>query len=201
MKNTFLLFIILISTFFKSQSVIIDIEEPGFGKPAGYYQKDTNNLLDPFQGTYIYTNGNKSFKIVLKKMIQQPVGSHYEDIVIGEYQYTENGVEKINTLSNLNVVYSDQFLKHNIAGNIILWNNTRLWKCPQCNPNEKRLSVRIIDKISGRRASFLMRRTAVNGQQVIQTKINNISAAIWEEGTPEPLAFALPTGEFTMIKQ
>ncbi|AYN00261.1 DUF6705 family protein [Chryseobacterium sp. 3008163] len=201
MKTTFLLFIILISTFFKSQSVIIDIEESGFGKPAGYYRKDMNNLLDSFQGTYVYTNGNKSLKIVLKKMIQQPVSSHYEDIIIGEYQYIENGVEKINTLSNLNIVYSDQYLKHGIAGNGILWNNTRLWKCPQCNPNEKRVVVRIIDKISGVRASFLMRRTVVNGQQVMQAKINNLSATIWEEGTPEPLAFALPTGEFTMIKQ
>lgn len=199
----YIIILLIISTSLKSQSIVIDIEEPGFGQPNGYYQKDTNNLLDPFQGTYIYSNGNITFKVALTKMIKQPVASHYEDIIIGEYQYIENGIEKINTLSNLNVVYSDQFLKHNIAGRRILWNNSRLWKCPQCNPNEKRLGVVVEDKISGRNADLLMRKTLVNGQEVIQAKVQNISSNAINVDNPEPPQpqFALPIGEFTMIKQ
>lgn len=204
MKNIFIIFILFFTPFFKSQSVIIDIEEAGFGKPTGYYQQDLNNLLDPFQGTYIFSNGNTSFKIILKKMIKQHFASHYEDMIIGEYQYIENGVEKANTLSNLNIVYPNQFLKHNIAGKRILWTDSNLWKCPQCNPNEKRLALRLNDNISGRRADFLMRRTVVNGQEVLQVKVYNISTEVIDVDDPttfnEP-PFALPKGEFTMIKQ
>jgi hypothetical protein len=192
----------MFSTLLKSQSITIDIEEAGFGKPAGYYQKDINNLLDPYPGTYLYTNGNTSFKIVLKKMINQPVWSHYEDLIIGEYQYVENGIEKMNTLSNLNIAYSDQYLKHNIAGNGILWNNSRVWKCPQCNLNEKRAALRIVDASNKRYADILMRRTVMNGQQVMQVKIVNPNTVAYNVETQSPPAdFSLPLGEFTMIKQ
>lgn len=199
----FIILLIIISTSLKSQSSIIDIEEPGFGKPNGYYQKDTNNILDPFQGTYIYANGNTSFKIILTKMMMQPVASHYEDLIIGEYQYIENGVEKINTLSNLNIPYSDQYLKHAIAGNDVLWNNSREWKCPLCNPNEKRLAVVLEDKISGRSADFLMRRTVINGQQVMQVMVQHISSdpIVVGSNAPAQPEFTLPTDEFIMVKQ
>ncbi|MDY0933352.1 DUF6705 family protein [Chryseobacterium sp. CFBP8996] len=202
MKNIFFLFILIFSAELKSQSVTIDIEEPGLGKPNGYYQKDFNNLLNPFEGTYIYTNGTSTFKIVLQKMIKQPVDSHYEDLIIGEYQYMENGIEKVNTLSNLNIMYSDQYLKHNIAGNGILWNNSRLWKCPQCEPNEKRADLMITDKLTNRYANILMRRTVINGQQVMQVKIYNVNTVSYNVDTESPPAdFSLPLGEFIMIKQ
>ncbi|MFN4313275.1 MAG: DUF6705 family protein [Chitinophagaceae bacterium] len=46
-------------------------------------------------------NTNTSFKIVLVKKVQQYNGECYEDLIIGEYQYIVNGVEKVNTLSKL----------------------------------------------------------------------------------------------------
>ena len=204
MKNTLFLLIILFSTLIKSQSVTIDITKSGFGEPDGCYRKDLNNLLNPFVGTYIYNNGNSSFKIVLKKMIMQPRLGNYEDLIIGEYQYIENGLEKINTLANIDVVYSNQFLKHNIAGNRIITKITsRLWQCSQCNPNEKRLIVVLEDKISGRNADFLMRRTIINGQEVMQVRIQNISSKPIKVDFNEPPQpeFSLPKGEFIMIKQ
>lgn len=204
MKYILFLVIALFSITIKSQT-IINITDSEKGLPNGYYMKDLNNLLDPFQGTYIYTNGNKIFKIVLKKMIKQPSDSHYEDMIIGEYEYVVNGVAKINTLPNLDVIYFDQFLKHGIANKYVIKNiDHRLWKCPQCNPNEKRLSTVIRDEISSRRADFFMRRTNVNGQEVMQVNITNISSRIIDVDDPstfnEP-PFALPKGEFTMIKQ
>lgn len=137
-------------------------------------------------------------------MIKQQFASHYEDMIISEYQYIENGIEKVNTLPNLDTVYSNQFLKHNIAGKRILWANSNLWKCPQCNTNEKRLAVRLRDTISGRRADFFMRRIAINGQEVLQVKIYNISSDVInvdDLSTFNEPPFALPKGEFTMIKQ
>lgn len=121
MKNTIFLLIVLVSNIIKSQSTIIDITASEAGLPDGYYLKDTNNILNQFEGTYVYSLNN-IFKISLKKIVNQPVNSHFEDMIIGEYQYIENSIEKINTLSSLNTNYSDQFLKHSIASMYILEN-------------------------------------------------------------------------------
>jgi hypothetical protein len=156
MKNIILLVVIsLISSLLRSQSVVIDISKSGIGQPSGYYRKDLNNILNQFEGTYLYTNGNKSFKIVLVKKIKQYNSSYYEDLIIGEYQYIVNGVEKANTLFNLNVVYNNQFAKHALAGNAPVDNNNRTWKCPQCNPNEKRLRLKIRD-VSANRSEIIL---------------------------------------------
>lgn len=186
------------SSFFKSQSVVIDINDSWLNQPNGYYRKDIHNILDQFEGTYLYTNGNTSLKIVLTKKIKQYNSSYYEDLIIGEYQYIVNGVEKVNTLSNLDVVYNNQYAKHAIAGISTIDNNTRLWKCPQCNPNEKRLSARIRDVSTNRSATIYMRRTAVNGQEVIQAKVTDI---LPDFETMTPPDFSLPKGEITLIKQ
>lgn len=199
MKNIILITIILLTnSLFKSQSVVIDINKSGIGQPTGYYSKDIYNVLNQFEGTYLYTKGNKSFKIVLIKKVKQYNSSYYEDLIIGEYQYIVNGVEKANTLSNLNVVYNNQFAKHAIAGTSTIDNNTRLWKCPQCAPNEKRLDAKITDVSTSRSATIFMRKTTVNGQEVLQVNVTNILPD-FESMTPP--AFSLPTGEFTMIKQ
>ncbi|HEX7869017.1 MAG TPA: DUF6705 family protein [Chryseobacterium sp.] len=194
------IFIICIfSSALNAQSVIFDIKESGHGKATGYYRKDIFNLLNQFEGTYIYTNGNKFFKIVLEKKLMQSNLDYYEDMILGEYQYIENGVEKVNTLTNLNISYNNQFLNHNIAGNSILYKTVgRIWNCPECNPGERRLRSRILDKNTGRAADFFMRRTVINGQQVLQVKIDNISP---DFESANPSDFSLPTGEFTMVKQ
>ncbi|GAA4158805.1 hypothetical protein GCM10022217_20560 [Chryseobacterium ginsenosidimutans] len=197
----YLILLTLLSIVAKSQT-IIDIRDNSYSNPNNtyydYYKKDLNNLLDPFQGTYIYTNGNISFKIVLQKMIKQSQSLHFEDLIIGEYQYIENGIEKTNTISNINIIYNNQYSKHAIAGNSIINNNNREWKCPQCNANEKRLRAKIIDRSTDRHATIFMRRTTVNGQEVLQVKVTDI---LPDYGTTNPQAFSLPFGEFTMIKQ
>ncbi|WP_439480678.1 DUF6705 family protein [Chryseobacterium aquaticum] len=157
-----------------------------------------NNLLNQFEGTYVYTNGSKVFTITLVKRIKQYNSSYYEDLIIGEYQYSINGIIVQNTMPNLNVVYNNQYIKHSIAGNYTLSNNNRRWKCPQCSPNERRLSARIRDESTERSADFLMRRTVVNGQQVLQVKIDDVLPDL---ETANPPDFSLPLGEFTMIKQ
>lgn len=188
----------MISSLFKSQSVIIDISKSGIGQPNGYYRKDMNNVLNQFEGTYLYGNGNTSLKIVLVKKIKQYNSSYYEDLIIGEYQYIVNGVEKMNTLSNLNVVYNNQFAQHAIAGSAPIGNNNREWKCPQCNPNEKRMRLSIMDISTNRSADFLVRKTTVNGQEVLQVKVKDILPDFENVNPPD---FSLPKGEFIMIKQ
>jgi hypothetical protein len=46
-----------------------------------------------------------------------------------------------------------------------------------------------------------MRRTTEGGQEVMKINITNISRVIEIEGQPTAPDFALPIGEFTLIKQ
>ncbi|WP_370897223.1 DUF6705 family protein [Chryseobacterium gossypii] len=201
MRKTLSLITIILISLLKSQTSTIDIQDDYLNQPDGFYRKDTNNLLDSFTGTYLYTNGNNNFKITLVKKLMQFNGRYYEDLIIGEYQYIENGTEKINTLSQLDTVYNNQ-RKHSIAGNhIITNNNTRLWPCPQCNPNEIRLDLGIMDTFSQRSARLFLRKIIVNGQQVLKVKISNINSVVSNPAMPAPKEFSLPRGEFTLIKQ
>jgi hypothetical protein len=62
--------------------------------PDNSYYKDVNNILNDFEGTWLYQSGNTSLKLTLVKSIQFFNGDFYEDTIIGGYQYIENGIEK-----------------------------------------------------------------------------------------------------------
>jgi hypothetical protein len=199
MKTVKIIIIALLSITCKAQNPLIDIIGSRMGQPNGHYVKDMNSLLNPFEGTYLYTNGNTSFKIILVKKVQQYNGRYYEDLIIGEYLYT-NGVNTVNTLNEINTVYNDQ-KSHNIDGNFVVNNNFREWKCPICPLGEKRLNCSIRDASKDRYASITMRRTVDSGQQVMKIKISNVTGIALVEGQPAPPDFSLPQGEFTLIKQ
>ena len=200
MRQLILIIVLLTGYFSIAQSQVIDILDDDGSAITDTYYKDANNLLNPFEGTYIYTNGTTSFKIVLVKKVQQFNGRYYEDLIIGEYQYIENGIVKLNTLNELNIVYNNQRV-HNINGNTLINNNNRAWQCPSCNIGEKRLRTTIRDASTNRFAKLFMRRTTEGGQEVMKINITNISRTFHVEGQPTPPDFALPIGEFTLIKQ
>jgi hypothetical protein len=119
MKNIkFILALLLItlSVNCKAQTPVIDLNDRNGERISGAYYKDTNNLLTPFEGTYVLNDGVNYLKIVFQKKIMQYTGSEYEDLLIGEYQYKENGVEKINTLSRLTTPLQHVY-HHAIDGN------------------------------------------------------------------------------------
>jgi len=201
MKKVQLIFITLITFLSNAQNPIIDLSESRFGQPDGYYKKDIQNLLNPFEGTYLYTSGNTLFKMVLVKKVRQYNGRYYEDLLIGEYQYIVNGIERVNTINEINTVYNNQRV-HNIDGNQIVDNNFRMWKCPTCPANEKRFHGSIRDASTNRYARITMRRTNENGQEVMKIKISHVTGGnTIVEGQPAPPDFSLPQGEFTLIKQ
>lgn len=162
--------------------------------------KNTYNLLNPFEGIYEYTNGNTSFKIVLVKKVQQYNGEYYEDLIIGEYQYIENGIEKVNTLNEINTIYLNQGL-HKIDGNFLVGNNFKLSPCTNCLTNEKRLYAFITDPTSKKYAHLIMRRTTEGGQEVMKIVITSPSGGAYLEVEGPPAEFSLPLGELTLIKQ
>jgi len=101
----------------RGQNPVLPILQDAQGIVEGAYYKDFDNELGKFVGTWKYANGSTSFTITLQKkaMFYEPEDHYYEDIIIGEYKYVSNGVEIVNTLSNLKVNYLNQY-KYNLSG-------------------------------------------------------------------------------------
>lgn len=200
-KKLNILVVLLLSINCKAQTPIVDISESEMGLPNGYYIKDLHNLLNPFEGTYVYTNGADTLKIVLVKKVLQYNSQYYEDLIIGEYQYIENGIEKINTLNEINNVYIEQRF-HKIDSNFLVNNNFKLFPCLDCFTNEKRLYASILDPSTNSYADIVIRKTIINGQEALKINIINFKKGliIVNELATEP-NFSLPLEEYILIKQ
>ena len=195
--NLTLLFIVLTISC-KAQSPVFDIEDRNNRVPEiqGFYIKDINNQLNAYEGTYVYTSGTSSLKIVLQKRTMYQIyavsGIRYDDLIIGEYQYIKAGVEMINTLYKL----ANQN-NHSITANRILIGNEL--GCSTCTPSEKRLAGGIVDEITHNSGDIQIRRVTVNGQAAIEIWIGWISRT-YREGTPKP-AKPYFGSYITLIKQ
>ena len=78
---------------------------------------DADSDLEPYVGTWLFQQGNTSFKIVLQKKTHSYDSelNSYFDMLIGEYEYIENGVTIVNTLPLLDDTSIGDF-NHNING-------------------------------------------------------------------------------------
>lgn len=108
-----LLTLVLFTTTVKAQIVNID-RNPGVDFEPGLYYKDLDKLLDPYVGTWLYTNGNTSLRIKLEKkehyLYQTSYMSFYTDLIVGEFQYVENGnlvMDRIPLLNDTSIDYFD----------------------------------------------------------------------------------------------
>ena len=200
-KNLNILVVLLLSINCKAQSPIIDIIDDDGSDVNGAYYKDVNNLLNPFEGTYIYTSGSTTLKIVLVKKVLQYNSQYYEDLIIGEYQYIENGIEKINTLTEINNVYIEQRF-HKIDSNFLVNNNFKLFPCLDCFLNEKRLYASILDPSTNSYADIVIRKTIINGQEALKINIINFKKGLTiVNGIATESNFSLPLEEYVLIKQ
>jgi hypothetical protein len=201
MKNILLFILHIFSIGCVAQSPIIDITAQNGNPITGAYYKDDSFLLNEFEGTWLYTNGTDSLKIILIKKVLQYNTQYYEDLIIGEYQYIENGVEKVNTLSTINNNYSNQIL-HSIAGNSVI-SKTNKPPCNDCDTSEKRLRLMFSEPNSEFYGTMVIRKTTIGLQEAIKIIIKKTgNTYVWIEGTPPPpMDFKIPSGEYTLIKQ
>jgi hypothetical protein len=145
MKKIIALVLILISNINCKAQIVVNTTETDYTiLPNNCYLEDSNSYLNPYVGEWKYINGSTSLLIKLRKIINYNNGTYSEDLLIGEYQYIENGVEKINTLSNFDTNYPDQYY-HNINGNF-LKTNDNIPKCQDCG-NLPRISLVYSDPI------------------------------------------------------
>jgi hypothetical protein len=196
----------------KAQTPVLDTYESDYGAIDNAYYKDLNHLHDQYIGTWLYTNGNTSLKIMFQKRDQIYNDRYYSDYLIGEYQYIENGVEKVNTLNNININYGsdvEEVRKHNIlSGGWLKYASTRP-TCTECPPNEGRLEMSIYEpslrSIKGLRNSFVVRRFYDNGTEKLKVWfVNEIMQGLVFDANDNPVdisRFSLPFGNYVLTKQ
>ena len=160
----------------KAQSPVLNMEDANVTKskaPNNSYYKDVNNTLNTFEGTWLYTNGNTSLKIILvkKEMYHYQAGTrdYYEDLLVGGYQYIEDGVEKINTLSDAN--------NPSIGRNASIMGNNIFKSCKylpinDCIAGENNLDLSIKDiPANGHFGDLRLFKRTINSQEVLKANI------------------------------
>ncbi|MBB4805953.1 hypothetical protein HNP38_001225 [Chryseobacterium defluvii] len=109
MKKIFLLAtIIFLFVQCKAQNHIVNLTDCDsyFDRSSGdYYNKDLNNVLDKYAGTWKWTNGNREFTLTLTKQVKHHFNQYgnddyYEDRLVGYYKYKENGLIIADTSSD-----------------------------------------------------------------------------------------------------
>lgn len=143
----------------KSIGQTLSIEKLGISPKNGAYYEDNEGLLNNFVGTWLYTNGSTSLKFVFKKIIRNNP-NYSEDLLVGEYQYIENELEKINTLNNINNS------NNHILGNAVIYYDSKP-PCNDCSANEKRLRMIFIDPVKDTAGDLYLRKVMIGGQQAI----------------------------------
>ncbi|WP_417619968.1 DUF6705 family protein [Oceanihabitans sediminis] len=162
------------------------------------YYKDLDNEINAFEGTWLYTNGNTSLKMVLEKQEMYFNGKYYKDIIIGEYQYIENGVELINTLDDLSL---DLGYSHKIKGSSFV--KTCIYvSVSDCIEGEVVLKISIRDAITGHHfgQTQLIKRT-IDGQETLKAFMAFNYYGDYDETGIAPSPTMPWQQEYTFIKQ
>ena len=191
----------------KAQSPIIGLYEGNeYGKTENAYYKDTNNDFNKFIGTWKHTNGNEEFTIILKKktqiMFTYNNKTFYEDVIYGEYKYVDaNGVELVNTLSNIDSAFTS-LSDYKIFGNRIL-NKYYAPSCDDCTEDERRVKLVIVDPLRDYLSIRIVLRTIPNATNpnIKDTKLVFTGGGWSDVPEGQPTTTRIPTNDFRLIKQ
>ena len=210
MKN--LLFLLLIGVSFSCKAQIVDdlyVSQSGFGTD-GYYYKDLNNDLGRFEGTWLYSSGNISFEMILVKKIRLhitgPHDNYYTDALVGEYEYSVNGNELINTHSNITETYNNIY-DYNIAGDSVGRFGDGL--CHDCTDSNQRKVYGSLDQPNCEISppnKFTLRYFTDNGTEKIEVvfyQSGSILGNFDPNDTTEPDCpeYLVPYGTYVFTKQ
>ncbi len=212
--------ILILSLFFTilSSAQIIDRYDNNtmIGEVNGAYYKDVNNFRQHFVGTWVYSQGITSLTIMIQKRDNlstfDGINSYSQDLLVGEYRYVENGIEKINTLPNINNNYGSTYRdnkKHNLFGWMRLRRSTSFPRCNECEPNERRIEFSYnepnYDGMGVANAHLVVRPYVENGIEKIKVWFYTTNNVLFTDGqgnsTQNPEPFKLPFGEYILIKQ
>jgi Family of unknown function (DUF5977) len=199
MKIKYIIAILFVLNLSKTNAQIIkDISDYDGGTHIrGAYYKDTQNKLNTYVGSYVYTNGSTSLKFVFKKVLDKNTTLYTQDVIAGEYQYIVNGIEKINTLNRFNLYTADEVYKHSVHSNFIVDAQTY---CNDCSPNEEHLYGSLFDDVAEAGATFDVKKTTQNGKEAIRVLIGWSMRERKESDPPLPNP-SLPGGYYVLVKE
>jgi hypothetical protein len=209
MKKILTAIVLLYNIILSAQNPILNIHTADFAQIENAYYKDIEQFQNKFVGTWVYTDAVKTirFRFAKKQMFfYQSFKNCYVDFLVGEMQYIENGVEKINSLTNLNVNHPNIF-NYSMNGDIKVHNN---WypKCDECDDFVPRLPMSYDEPNNddvGLRAAFVMRRADEGGVQKIKIQYIKTNTALGVQSdyeTPSTTTnFTIPYGDYTLIKE
>jgi hypothetical protein len=203
MKQLFLI-LLFISCISKAQT-IKSLYDDEYAAVDGAYYKDTHNDFDNFTGTWKYTNGTTSLTITLQKktMVSHEFGSYtiFQDMLVGEYKYIENGIMKINTLPQLSLDLDP--LEYNITAITIVGPNSQY--CLNCEPNDRKILSFFTDPdrdILGMLGQMFFQRADSGGVQKLKLEFRAAGNMMVEVGTTPPYtSYTVPFGEYILVKQ
>lgn len=199
MRNIFITIIILTgSCLATAQTPIKPLNNLDLSDSSGTYYKDIDNEMTPFLGTWLYQEGSTLLKIILKKSTQYYNGRYYIDLLVGEYQYVENGIEKVNTLGQINTV---QGYEHSIDGSTN-FSNCQIPPVQNCRDGQLRFHLILTDPTEDRvAADFIIHKNLDRLSNEIVALITFSSEGTIElnEAMPSP---AMPwQREYVLVKQ
>jgi hypothetical protein len=203
-KINFILLLFLTSYYSNAQIFeIVSLQNRDYPSREDVYYKDVNNLLNPFVGTWLYTNGSTSFKIVLRKITNFNNGYNFEDLIVGEYEYIENGVSLINTIPNL-LTTTPYKIPNEIFGDSVL-SKYEFPPCNDCSLNEYRLKMIMGDPLKDVGFDLIARRILYNNQAALSIYFYcdglKYSGTTIDDTTIEAVGQTMPDGTFIFIKQ
>ncbi|WP_299367826.1 DUF6705 family protein [Winogradskyella sp.] len=193
--------IFIISLFLcKAQSIIKSLDGDGSCPPydTNCYEKDVNNEFDKFVGTWKYIEGNTELTFKLKKELhyQTSEDSNYMDLLVGEYKYIEDGIEKVNTLTDFDDMSITGY-GHNISGSIFV-HITPSYCIINSDNQEIKIKVSLTDpddfNITG---NVILRYVNEEGVEKLQVCIQDNSVLADDENAN----IAIPDGYYELEKQ
>lgn len=188
----------LISVACKAQSVIIPLGgSQDIVHSPDYYEKDVNNEFGKFTGTWTYANGDTELTFKLKKEEHYlSPSNYYTDMLVGEYKYVENGLQKVNTLSDFDSTTLSGY-DHRISGGIFVHRLPD--SCiDNSDPTEIKIELFIVspddDDIEGR---LILRYVNDNGIEKIQVCVYDYTTLADDVNA----RIEVPDGYYEMVKQ
>ncbi len=193
--------IALISLFScKAQSIIKSLDGDGPCSPydSNCYEKDVNNEFGKFEGIWKYQNGNTSIIFKLKKEEHYQVSetSNYLDLLVGEYQYIENGVEKVNTLADFDNPSISGY-NHKISGRVFTHNIPNI--CID-NSHSSEIKIELMIESPGDHlieGRVILRYVNENGTEKLEVCIYDYSILADNEND----RIDIPDGNYEFVKQ
>lgn len=210
MKRIALIIILFAVINCKAQNPIINLHTSGLRDIENAYYKDIENFYGQFVGTWVYSDNTKTirFKFAKKEMFyKRSIKNYYIDYLVGEMQYIQNGVQKINSLDRLDMDFS----------NIYAYSMSSITKtgynwapvCEDCPSNVMRLVMSYDEPTNedfGLIADFVMRRVVENGVDKLKVQYRwNTGASGVNKFDTELLSgdtdFTIPYGDYTLVRE